>query len=336
MLQPLDLIPHMVISVIGETTIAQRRAIRLKATPRRQESDVADPTVWMGVEEYELFIDAERGIILCLTAFHKGKAFAGEEFLRVKFTSPLPQRTARWDRIANIVGLLYNAQCSFSTVHGSMRWWYQTEEKERRGWLWRLEKTGRLLTKSYIVRFWADNPSRFRGEFTSDDSHETSVFVVNGDTWWDSLSSKSVTTNTRREQVADSANVLVLEEAVGNRYEDAECAIISQIPLDPSWLVSGLWIEPMGRTRYLAREAIVARGEPIERDTDWYWWDGADEYRLLIDADCGLLLRIGVFRNGKEFAGAEVTSLELDQPIPNEVFTFTPSYGMQVRVNPSS
>ena len=90
---------------------------------------------------------------------------------------------------------------------------------------------------------------------------------------------------------------LVLEEAVGNRYEDAECAIISQIPLNPSWLVSGLWIEPMGRTRYLAREAIVARGEPIERDTDWYWWDGADEYRLLIDADCGLLLRIGVFRN---------------------------------------
>lgn len=336
--QPFDLIPHMVLSPIEKTTFLQRPAFRVRATPRRQEIDVADTTIWMGVNEYELLIDEERGVILGLTAFNNGAAFAGEEFLRIDFAGPLPQSTARWERITNVVSLLYGAQRGFTTVSASTRRWYKVEEEKRRGWLLRLEKTGRLLTaEDYRIRFWAEPPSLFRQERARHDSRETSVVVIDGEVWWSSLSSKSVITNARMEQIDDSANVSVPKEAVGMEYQDAEDAILSQIALNPSWLISGLWMEPMGRMRYIGRAVIRVRGEPIEEEnSDWYWWDGADEYQLLIDAERGVLLRIGVFRNGEEFAGAEVTSIEFDRPIPDEIFRFTPPSGMVVEVNPPS
>lgn len=161
--------------------------------------------------------------------------------------------------------------------------------------------------------------------------------MIDGEVRWSSLSSKSVVTNARMEQIDDSAKVSVLKEAVGREYQDAEDAILSHITLNPSWLISGLWMEPMEWTMYIDRAAILVRGEPIdEEDSDWYWWDGADEYRMLVDAERGILLRIGVFRNGEEFAGAKVTSIEFDRPIPDEIFRFTPPSGMVVNVNPPS
>ena len=338
MLQPFDLIPHMVLSPIEKTTFLQRPAFRVRATPRRQEIDVADTTLWMGANEYELLIDEERGVILRLTAFNNGAAFAGEEFIRIDFAGPLLQSTARWERITNVVSLLYGAQSGFTTVSASTRRWYKVEEEKRRGWLWRLEKTGRLLTKEdYRIRFWAEPPSRFRQERERHDSRETAVVVIDGEVWWSSLSSRSVVTNARMEQIDDSAKVSVLEKAVGREYQDAEDAILSHITLNPSWLISGLWMEAMGQMKYIGRAAILVRGEPIEEeDSDWYWWDGADEYQMLVDAERGILLRIGVFRNGEEFAGAEVTSIEFDRPIPDEIFRFTPPSGMVVNVNPPS
>ena len=338
MLQPFNLIPHMVLRSIEKTSFLQRPAFRVRATPRRQEIDVADTTIWMGANEYEFLIDEERGVILRLTAFDNGAAFAGEEFLRIDFAGQLPQSTARWERITNVVSLLYGAQSGFTTVSASTRRWYKVEEEKRRGWLLRLEKTGRLLTKGdYRIRFWAEPPSRFRQERARHDSRETSVVVIDGEVWWSSLSSKSVITNARMDQIDDSANVSVPKEAVGMEYQDAEDAILSQITLNPSWLISGLWMEPIGRRRYIDRAAIRVWGEPIEEEnSDWYWWDGADEYQLLIDAERGVLLRIGVFRNGEEFAGAEVTSIEFDRPIPDEIFRFTPLSGMVVNVNPPS
>ncbi len=92
---------------------------------------MSDPTIWTGVDRYEFLVDAERGVILGVTAFHKGKAFAGEAFLDVEFTGPRPQCIAWWDQIGHVVGLLYNAQASFSAVHGSWRWWNQTGEKKK-------------------------------------------------------------------------------------------------------------------------------------------------------------------------------------------------------------
>ena len=188
MLQPFDLIPHIVVSPIGVTSVAGRRAVRVRATPRRQEIDVSDPTVWTVADEYELLVDEERGIILGLTAFNKGRAFADEEFLRIRFANALPQRTARWDQIANIVNLLYNAQASFSTVCVSMRSWNQVKEEKRSGWLRRSRKTGRLLAKDYMIRLWVDNPSRFRQESASYEGREVSVYLLDGNVWWHSLS----------------------------------------------------------------------------------------------------------------------------------------------------
>ena len=83
-------------------------------------------------------------------------------------------------------------------------------------------------------------------------------------------------------------DVTVCSEPVHPMYEDAEYAIISQTPLDPSWLISGLWMEPGSRLRYAGREAIRVQAKPIQEDnSEWYWWEGADEYELLVDVERG-------------------------------------------------
>ena len=295
---------------------------------------MSDPTIWTGVDRYEFLVDAERGVILGVTAFHKGKAFAGEAFLDVEFTGRRPQCIAWWDQIGHVAGLLYNAQASFSAVHGSWRWWNQAEEKKKwNGLPLKFGKARRSQATEYVSRFWVEMPSRFRGEFSTTDGSEESIFVMNGSLWWDSISEGSVMTNEARELV-HSSKVSVLQETVGHQYQDAEDAIIAQMPLNPSWLLSGMRIESVGRTTYLARDAIVVEGRPIEGATDRYWWTGADEYRLVIDAKHGFLLRIGAFHDGGEFAGAEVTTLKVDQPIDKEVFTFPIFDDTHVRVVP--
>ena len=235
---------------------------------------MSDPTIWTGVDRYEFLVDAERGVILGVTAFHKGKAFAGEAFVDVEFTGPRPQCIAWWDQIGHVVGLLYNAQASFSAVHGSWRWWNQAGEKKKwNGLPLKFGKARRSQATEYVSRFWVEMPSRFRGEFSTADGSEESIFVMNGSLWWDSISEGSVMTNEARELV-HSSKVSVLQETVGHQYKDAEDAIIAQMPHNPSWLLSGMWIESVGRTTYLARDAIVVEGRPIEGATDWYWWTG--------------------------------------------------------------
>ena len=339
MIRPLTLIPHIVIDSIEEVTAGDRRAIRLEAKPRRQNIDVASSPMWNEADEYELIVDKERGVLLSLLQLHKGKVFAGEELQNVTFDSPLTQPSSRWDSIAEVVGLLYSARNSFSTVRASMRQWFHDQGDREEGGTAsasRVEKTGSTLTIEVDSQLWIGNPTRFRQEITTRGSPgDPTAYLLNGDTWWEYYSSGFVGTNAPREQIPVEVDVTVRSEPVHPMYEDAEYAIISQTPLDPSWLISGLWMEPGSRLRYAGREAIRVQAKPIQEDnSEWYWWEGADEYELLVDVERGILLRIEARRHGKGFAGIEVTQIEFDVPIPEETFVFTPSPGMTVVATP--
>ena len=49
-----------------------------------------DAVLWPGADEYDLLVDADRGILLRSVARLGGVAFAGNEFLDVTFDEDLP------------------------------------------------------------------------------------------------------------------------------------------------------------------------------------------------------------------------------------------------------
>ena len=317
MLQPLELIAEIALSPVGESLVAGRQAFKVRATPRQQWHEVVHNTSWAEPDEYELTVDAERGILLSATAFFRGQAFAGKEIRSVSFDEPLPANNARWAYIGEVVNLLYNAQYSFHTVRASVREWRQNQE--------------------YLYRLLAVNPDHFRKEQPV--RNGVAVFVYHKDIWWHfSQSSKHAETNTPLEDIPSTVNVTLdrrprkLGEAMYS-ITDGEYGIVAEHSLNPSFLISGLWLEPMERTTFIGREAIRVQGMPTGASSRlWRWWDDADEYELLVDAERGTLLRLRVSHNGEELAGHEITEIEFDSPIPDHMFTFAPPAGVRVSV----
>ena len=336
---PQALLSYMLVHSIEETTVEGRPAIKLRAKPRRQIREVTSPSLRVEADEYELIVDGERGVLLRLFAFHKGRAFAGEELQDVTFHGPMAQPGPGMDAIAEVVGLLYNARNSFSTVSASARDWFPPQEKRDTTRPDQPDETGATPTIETIeseCRLWVENPSRFREEVTGwGGAGNFAVHVFDGDTWWNRRPSGLVLTNAPREQIQGGGAVTVCNEALDPIHEDAEYAIISQIALEPSWLISGLWMRPENGTRHAGREAIRILAKPTHiADIVWDWWEGADEYELIVDAERGILLRIEARRHGEGFAGFEVTQIDFDLPIPSETFVYNPPPGATILVNP--
>ena len=296
MVWPMSIIPNIEVASVEETVSAGRKCFAIRARPRRMEIDVADSTFWTRADEYELVVDAERGILLGLTEFRDGRAFAGEEILSVTFDETPAERRSGCESAAEVAGLLYDARNRFSTVCATTRTWGRKEDARSTK---HPKPTGRLASWERTSKLWANNPTQFRQD-------DTSRLVV---------------------RLLNKIKVFRAFKAYTNAglYEDAEYAIIAQTRLDPSWLISALWMEPAGRTIHTGRDAIRVRAEPVDDDDiRWYAWKGADEFDLLVDAERGTLLRIGARERGAEFAGIEVTSIEFDSPIPDSVFAFSP------------
>ncbi len=306
-----------------------REAIELQAEPRRHTIEVDRNPLGRMAEEYKLTVDKERGILISNVSLYRGRAFLGDELRHVKFEGAALQPNARHKGITDVVRLLYGARYSFSTLRASIREWYRHREGTGR--------PSQSKTEEIRSRLWVDNPSRFRQEIeTCGPSHGPIVLLLNGDIWWQGYSSGVAVTNSPKEQIPGGVEVKVLSRPVSpSYYWDADYAILSQIPLEPSWLISGLRMEPVGRMMYAGRESIRVQAEPDQEDNNgWYWWEGADEYELLIDAERGALLRIEARSQGEGFSVIEVEDIEFDVSIPESTFSFAVSPGMSVEVNP--
>lgn len=330
MLRPADKVGDIVCNVVGESTVADRRAIKIWVTSRRQWHEVVHSQSWTEASRHELLVDTERGILLGATAYFRGEAFAGKEMLSVIFDEPMPAQQVRWERIGEVVNLMYTAQHNFSTVQALVRKWDQFGPND---------ETGRTMPREFRQRFWAANPARFRKEQLNHEGRSLDGSVYKGDVWWRySLNRQSARTNAPPSDIPDSAHVTLDARpakpgAAVYDIMDGEYGIIAEHSLNPSFLISALWLEPAEYTTFIGREAIRVQGKPTGENSDlWWWWEGADEYELLIDAEKGTLLRLGVSRNGEEFAGHEVTEIEFDAPISDDMFTFTPTPGMSVNV----
>ena len=85
-IDPAPVFPLLSLSVEGEGSVAGRRALRGRAVPADGSGD--DPELaWLGLcaDEWELLVDAERGVILATTARVNGEPFRIGEALRITF-----------------------------------------------------------------------------------------------------------------------------------------------------------------------------------------------------------------------------------------------------------
>ena len=79
------------LEVVGETTVAGRAAVRVRGLARRGARHRAG--LDHGADEYELVVDAERGVLLRSEARSQGRPFAVTEVVDIAFDEPLPPET---------------------------------------------------------------------------------------------------------------------------------------------------------------------------------------------------------------------------------------------------
>ena len=320
MLQPMSLLSDAVFGIAGNgiATVAGRPAVAITARPRRQWHEHTDTQLWEGPDEYRLLVDAERGILLGVTGYFRGRAMAGAEMQSVRFHDPLPLRTARWQRVGELVNLLYGAQYNFATVRSAVRTWSFGHQN-----------AGRL---------WAANPDCFRDEYPESDDGRYTITAFRGATRWRySPRRRLAQTNAAVESLPDTISAEFYLDPLDPGlavYEirDGEYAITAEWALNPSPLLYALWLEPRGRTVCAGRDAIRVRGEPNPASGYRWWYENAAAFELLVDAQRGTLLRFAVIEDGNEVWGQEVTEIEFDAPIPDEMFGFEPPPGTEVQV----
>jgi outer membrane lipoprotein-sorting protein len=84
---PAPVIPTLWLEPRGPTRQAGRSTIRVRGVPRE---GAGDPVRWPGADEYELLVDADRGVLLRFAASLEGEEFAAIELERVVFDEELP------------------------------------------------------------------------------------------------------------------------------------------------------------------------------------------------------------------------------------------------------
>ena len=325
MLNPWVVLSYMTFSGFAVATKASRPAIRVMARRRRQEYDRDQQNIWEDVEEFELYVDRERGILLSAIAYYRGQPISGKEIMDITFDGSSLTEAEDWSDIGTLVNLVYSAQTNFESVSAEVTEWHW---RRRRGW----GRKPQLFEYGY--RLWVVNPDRFRMDRVGDRGDVGLSRIYDGETWW------SFSHNTNRgvcNVPAQELPVWVEKVPAGEMgpamYEDTEYAIVERKELNPSWLISGAWFEVLGYGEVAGRSTLEVRATPREHN-QWtiHWWRGIDQMDLSIDAERGLLLKLDAVDRGQKVSGHEVFKIDFDIPIPSDIFRFRPPAGSIIGV----
>jgi hypothetical protein len=87
MWEPSMLVPEMWLEPYETERVAGREGVRVRAQPRPTSHDYV--VLWPRADRYELVVDVERGILLRLSFFVRGREAMSDEVLAVRFDEPL-------------------------------------------------------------------------------------------------------------------------------------------------------------------------------------------------------------------------------------------------------
>ena len=171
-------------------------------------------------------------------------------------------------------------------------------------------------SREEITRVWFERPDRRRTE-TQGPSAGADQTVRVGELWWIFDSEVGVMSNEEDPSVGLGG---------GERLD---------VLLDPAGLIAALVFEHGGHSTVAGRAAIVLHGtrrsgidyEPALMQLG----EGADEYRIAVDAERGILLRVASLLDGQEFAVKEILEVAFDEAFPADTFVLTPPPGEAAR-----
>ena len=243
--------------------------------------------------------------------------------------------------LGDLLELLHTAHDRFSALEATVRTWRHTTlaDEALSRWQARQEPGSVSVLRSVhrrkgpsetpppevteqVSRLWFERPSRLRREVESTHGEHTGVVVIDGDRWWTYHPAIGVRTNVRPDGTRSSV------------HKRAEADMNSFRLFGPHKLLGEVTLELLERRMHVERNVIHVRALPRESGERMHrhLWEGADDYEVLVDADCGVLLRIVARIGGREFAGEEATSVTFDGPLTEDVFAFTPPPGARVQI----
>jgi len=235
--------------------------------------------------------------------------------------------------LGDILEILFGPHDPFKTVRATVRHWTNADLVEnvtgsgrtimgRRKTSVKDRSTPRIREETLSI--WISRPDRTRIEERRqvEDRIETSLRVVNDKRW----ASRDF------EGHVEMADVETTRKAkrIGVALTDAERHF------DPDLIrriIENLALESLGSVRTADRNCARVRAVLRPGGSLWPHWlpSEADEYEFHVDRERGVFLAIISKHAGEPFDVNEVLDVAFDQVIEDELFTYTPEIGEQVR-----
>lgn len=239
--------------------------------------------------------------------------------------------------LKNLVELLYTAYQRFTTVQVSWSYAYNVALMQVAEQRWvEMNPPGSVavLTAALTTeakhntqvqtqkRVWWQKPACWREEQVVGNKNSTTTILCDGQ-WWSFSSSQ----NTLYTNAAPDEEWLRSGMRVEKGHPPDLRELIIAVPfLDPSFLLTSHQLEFVAEGVHAERAAVQVRAVYHKRQEylhEAFFWATADEYRLLIDKEYGVLLRYAAIINGTEYAVSAIEHIVFDAPIPPETFVFT-------------
>jgi outer membrane lipoprotein-sorting protein len=222
--------------------------------------------------------------------------------------------------LRDLLELLYNAHRRFQTIH--VIWSYRYDLAVMQ-----------LVQERYAAQEQDFSPLVSR----SGSAENASILDIRHVLWWrkpdawrleDTMQGRtrtySRTTDDFWTRSSDDGIVVHYnQDPVRHGYSKVEDLLYYAQLLSPAFLLASHDLQLIGETTFLGRRVLQVRAQYEQHKTSLYedfFWATADEYRLLVDAEAGILLRYAAVVDGEEYAVTEVESVSFDQPINDDVF----------------
>jgi hypothetical protein len=222
-----------------------------------------------------------------------------------------------------LIELMHTSVRRWETLH-ARGWEWRHSTRSREAWQRNLPEGAQRLTSGAASvdehepdetaepwELWLAKPDMIRAEFVVGD--ETVTAVIRGETWWSWAPARDARTN------------------AGDPHSSHGIGP-GEILLDPAGILPALEFNLLGEETFAARLVVAVSAVPIsvERsDEDYRDWSfathglgyGADDYRLRIDAERGVVLRSEARFDGEPFRTISIDHISFDEVFGVETFT---------------
>lgn len=231
----------------------------------------------------------------------------------------------------DVAGLLRHARDSYTSVVATIRsWsnagalaaaWHQWTARQPRGSVvdLRPDSGGSEAASNgpsqEMARLWTCKPWQWRLESLSG-PERGAVLTISGPLWWRQDVHGIVWTNEGTSALSSRSGVGLSQSLLAM--------------LDPASLATDLRLKVVGQAVHATRPCLIVRGEPQDSSKPPIW-PGVDEFRLLVDAERGILVHLSAQFEGADCAGDEFMDISFEEQVPSSTFTVTTSAGAVVR-----